>query len=171
MRKLYAKVGLGLVALVFVFALLSFLRENWGADAKPGPVETFLSRLILGTANPGGSEISNPFPPTEENLQEGRRLYEHHCAFCHGLEGTGQDPNGIQFYPPVPSLLEKAHEYSDGQLHAIISRGIRYTGMPSFAKALPPDQIWKTVLWARRLSQQPRKNAPAPDTQSAGENP
>ncbi|OFW25502.1 MAG: hypothetical protein A3H27_10645 [Acidobacteria bacterium RIFCSPLOWO2_02_FULL_59_13] len=152
MRKLYAKVGLVVIALVFVFTMISFLRENWGADAKPGPVETFLANLILGMAHPDGSEISNPIPADEANREEGRHLFEHRCAFCHGVEGAGLGENSMQFYPPVPSLVEEAREYSDGQLHAIISRGIRYTAMPSFAKEMPPDQIWKVILWVRHLS-------------------
>ncbi|MBI4463533.1 MAG: cytochrome c [Acidobacteria bacterium] len=167
-RKIYAKVGLVVIALVFVFAILSFLRENWGADAKPGPVETFLANLILGMAHPDRSDISNPIPADEANLEEGRLLYEHQCTFCHGLEGTGLGENGIQFYPPVPSLVEEAHEYSDGQLHAIVSRGIRYTAMPSFAKALQPDQIWKVILWVRHLS---RPSEQAQQSLSLGESP
>ena len=77
----------------------------------------------------------------------------------------------MQFYPPVPSLLEEAPEYSDGQLHAIVSRGIRYTAMPSFAKALPPDQVWKIILWVRRLSQPSGPDAAAPDTPGGDQNP
>ncbi|OFW09049.1 MAG: hypothetical protein A3H27_06820 [Acidobacteria bacterium RIFCSPLOWO2_02_FULL_59_13] len=171
MRKIYAKAGLVLIVIVFVFTVISFLRENWGADAKPGPVERLLAEWVLSRSHSAGSEARNPFPPTEENLREGRRLYEHQCAFCHGLEGRGQDPNGLQFYPPVPSLVEEAHHLSDGQIHAIISRGIRYTGMPSFAKANSADQIWKTVLWVRRLSRQPGHNPAASDHHSPGENP
>ena len=171
MRKIYAKAGLVLIVIVFVFTVISFLRENWGADAKPGPVERLLAGWVLSRSHSAGSEARNPFPPTEENLREGRLLYEHQCAFCHGLEGGGQDPNGLQFYPPAPSLVEEAHHLSDGQLHAIISRGIRYTGMPSFAKAFSPDQVWKTVLWVRRLSQQPEQETTAPGTPNTGENP
>jgi mono/diheme cytochrome c family protein len=42
-------------------------------------------------------------------------------------------------------------ELRDGQMHYIISRGIRYTAMPSFAKVLTPDQIWKVITWVRSL--------------------
>ena len=154
MKKTYTKVALVLVVLVFLFAVASFLRENWGADATPGAVETFLAKLLLGHAR-GGENVPNPLQPTQENLQEGRQLYEKQCAFCHALDGKGQSTNGIQFYPPVPSLIDHPSEMADGQIEATINKGIRYTAMPSFAKVLSQEERWKVVLWVRRLSQQP----------------
>lgn len=142
--------ALGLVAVAIVFALVSFLRENWGADQTPGAVESFLARWLLSSPRPAVDQ-PNPFPPTEENLQAGRQFYEKHCAFCHGLDGNGPGESGIQFYPPVPSLAEPEIELTDAQRHHIITRGIRYTAMPSFAKALTPEETWKIVTWVRRL--------------------
>jgi len=159
LKKPFSKLALAGVALVFVFAIVSFLRENWSASEAPGAVETFFAKWALSRARQSESSTQNPFPPTEENLQEGRQHYEKQCAFCHGLDGKGQDQTGIQFYPPVPSLIERENEMTDGQVHSIINKGIRYTAMPSFAKALPPNEIWKVVLWVRRLRQQPPPEA------------
>ena len=154
MKKTYAGLGLVLVALVLVFVLVSLLRENWAASQTPGVLERFLARWVLSSARQTGADVKNPLSPTEENLREGRELYEQQCAFCHGLDGRGQRPGGIQFYPPVPSLVEPGSELTDGQRHFIVSNGIRYTAMPSFAKVLAPEQIWKAVLWLRHLSDQ-----------------
>jgi mono/diheme cytochrome c family protein len=137
------------MAMAVGFALLSFWRENWAADQSPGPVERFLAGLLLsGSRNV--EEKANPVPPTEENLAEGGRLYEAQCAFCHGSDGTGPGQSGVQFYPPVPSLAPPQNQLTDAQMHFVIQRGIRYTAMPSFAKALRDDQIWKVVLWIRQ---------------------
>lgn len=144
--------ALALVAVVFVFAIVSFLRENWSAADTPGVVETFLAKWALSRARSAESNIRNPIEATPENLEAGRRLYEKECAFCHGLDGKGQRQTGIQFYPPVPSLAERTSEMSDGQIHSIVSQGIRYTAMPSFAKELSPEEIWKIVLWVRHIS-------------------
>ena len=153
MSKPYSKIALGLVALAIVFAIFSFLRENWSASDSPGALERLIAKLVLSGAHSGDAAIKNPVPPSEENLQEGRRLYEKQCAFCHGMEGKGQGPTGPQFYPPAPSLAEHVGEMSDGQLQAVISRGIRYTAMPSFSKELSTEEIWKVVWWVRRLPQ------------------
>ena len=163
MKKPYTKLALGLVAMVFLFAIISFLSENWSANESPGVVETFLAKWALSRARQSERGMPNPFQPNEENLQDGRQRYEKQCAFCHGLDGKGQQAQtGIQFYPPVPSLVDKENEMSDGQIHSIISKGIRYTAMPSFAKALREEEIWKVVLWVRRLPQQPPPQQPGP---------
>ena len=160
MSKPYTKIALGLMALAIVYAIFSFWRENWSASDTPGALERFIANLVLSGAHGGDAAIKNPVPPSEENLQEGRRLYEKQCVFCHGKEGKGQGPTGPQFYPPAPSLLEHVDDMSDGQMQAVISRGIRYTAMPSFYKELNPEEIWKVVWWVRRL---PQTN-PAGDT-------
>ena len=151
LKKTSTIVGLVLVGLVMVFAVVSFLRETWAADQAPGAVEQFFARWLLSGARQSQADLRNPFPPDGPHLQEGRELYEKHCAFCHGLDGKGPGENGIQFYPPVPSLVASEMELTDGQMHYIISRGIRYTAMPSFAKVLTPDQIWKVITWVRSL--------------------
>lgn len=155
MKKTLAIVVLVLVAFAMVFAVVSFLRENWGADETPGAVEQFLAGWLLGGARDSQADVPNPFPAEGPHLQEGRELYEKHCAFCHGLDGRGPGENGIQFYPPVPSLVGSEMELTDGQMHYIVSRGIRYTAMPSFAKVLTPDQSWKVITWVRNLSRSP----------------
>ncbi len=152
MKKTFSKIALALVALVFGFALVSFLRENWSAADTPGVVETFLARLALSRARSAESNLKNPLQPAPENLEAGRHHYEKECAFCHGLDGKGQGQTGIQFYPPVPSLVGRASEMSDGQIQSIVSKGIRYTAMPSFAKELSTEEIWKVVLWVRHLA-------------------
>lgn len=152
MNRKFRKTALILIAVVFVFALFSFLRENWSAAEKPGVLERFFARIALSGARSGGSDINNPLQPTPENLEEGRRLYEKQCAFCHGNDGSGQGQTGLQFYPPVPSLLKESSEMSDGQIQYVITQGIRYTAMPSFAKQLTPEEIWKITLWVRQLA-------------------
>jgi len=155
LKKVYAKAALGLIAVIFLFAVGSFLRENWAADEEPGAIEAFLARLIRGEPNLPEGNIRNPYQPTEANLQEGREHYEKQCAFCHGTDGRGQGDPGIQFYPPVPSLADLDAEMTDARMHFIILRGIRYTAMPSFAKVLTPEEAWKVVLWVRGLSGKP----------------
>jgi mono/diheme cytochrome c family protein len=163
LKKTYNKIALGLVALAILFAVVSFLRENWSANERPGVVETILARLFLSRSRSAGDILKNPIEPTTANLDEGRRLYEKQCAFCHGLDGKGQGATGLQFYPPVPALAGRAADgpadksiaWSDGQLQSILNNGIRYTAMPSFARELSPEETWKVVLWVRHLSERP----------------
>ena len=153
LKKKRAAIVLVLIAGAMLFAIGSFLRENWGANRSPGAIESFIARFIRGIGAQRGADQPNPFQPTLENLEEGRMLYEQQCVFCHGEDGVGQTPDGIQFYPPVPSLVDPSLELSDGQMHFIITNGIRYTAMPAFERVLTPEETWKTVLWLRRLAE------------------
>ena len=154
-KKTYAGIALALIAVVFVYAMGSFLMENWAANQPPGPIEGLLARWLRSLARQPQADAKNPFQPTPANLEEARQDYEKQCVFCHGTDGKGQTPDGIQFYPPVPSLVEKNAELADGQIHFIVTHGIRYTAMPAFEKVLTSEEIWKVVLWVRRLSQEP----------------
>jgi mono/diheme cytochrome c family protein len=166
LSKTTSKLALGLVGLIFLFAIFSFLRENWSANQKPGFIESMLAKWALGFFRHSDGDLPNPLPATPQNLEEGRRLYEKECALCHGLDGKGQGEKGLQFYPPAPELAGRNTELSDGQIQAIVSRGVRYTAMPSFAKELTQDEIWKVVLWVRRI---PAKAPAAPGSEPAGE--
>ncbi|MBI3934027.1 MAG: c-type cytochrome [Acidobacteria bacterium] len=151
-RKTIAGLALAMLCLVAVFAVFSFWRENWSAKETPGRLEQFFAEMLLRGSRGTVTELPNPVPASEANLLEGRDLYEKQCAFCHGQDGTASGHSGVQFYPPVPSLAPPQNQLTDSQMQSVMERGIRYTAMPSFAKALNEDQRWKVVLWVRQLS-------------------
>jgi mono/diheme cytochrome c family protein len=162
LKKTYNMLALGLIALVIVFAIGSFLSENWGVTGAPGVVERMIAKWVLSSSRKEDSGSKNPIAPTAQNLEEGRANYEKQCAFCHGLDGRGQGQTGVQFYPPVPAIAGPSVEVTDGQIQSAITNGIRYTGMPSFSKVLSPEEVWKVVLWVRHISQ----GAQPPQTQA-----
>lgn len=164
MKKPYSKLALGLIALVIVYAVVSFLGENWGVTGKPGVLERVIAKLALSSSRREDSGAKNPIEPTAQNLEDGRASYEKQCAFCHGLDGHGQGQTGVQFYPPVPAIAGPNAELTDGQIQSAMTNGIRYTGMPSFSKVLSAEEIWKVVLWVRHISQ----NAAPPSASQAG---
>jgi len=168
MKKAIAGVGLALMGTAILFALVSFWRENWGANQTPGAVERFLAGWLLSGSRGQSAEMPNPVAPTAANLTEGHDLYLKQCAFCHGEDGTGGGRSGVQFYPPVPSLIPPQNQLTDSQMHYVIEQGVRYTAMPSFDNALNEEQIWKVVLWVRRLPAPTTEGTPPP---SDGGNP
>ena len=157
MKKSVAGIGLVVIALVVFLAVFSFLRENWAADQSPGSLERFIAGWLLSGSRRAVNDTPNPLPATESNLTEGQTLYQKHCAFCHGEDGRGSSGSGPQFYPPVPSLVDPNQTLSDAGMQAVITQGVRYTGMPSFAKALAEEQRWKIVLWLQHLRTQAAK--------------
>lgn len=43
----------------------------------------------------------NPLRARNEVVDEGRKVYMHSCAFCHGVEGRGRTDIGRAMYPPA----------------------------------------------------------------------
>ena len=76
---------------------------------------------------------------------------------CHGLDGQATDvPFAAAMSPPVPSLASpEVQAYTDGQLHWIIRNGLLPSGMPAWRDLLNDEEMWRIVLWVRRLPAEP----------------
>lgn len=77
------------------------------------------------------------------DLQEGKRLYEQYCQFCHGAQGKGK---AFDVTPPPADLTAPAvQKKSDYELAKIIHGGERGTAMGAWQWALS-DQDKQNVL-------------------------
>ncbi len=132
--------------LAFIFGL---------AACGPGPETTFPppdQRLKLLAIPDEYKGMKNPLPATRTNQQAGQKLYQEHCALCHGERGNGDTPLGRALYPRASDLASVAPQaYSDGELFWIIAQGIRYSGMPSGHGEYSEEQMWQMVLYVRAL--------------------
>jgi mono/diheme cytochrome c family protein len=143
---------IGLVIEVLVILLLVMPQMQWNASARPSAAESWTARYVLGNwVRINASSEHNPIAPTPENLQDGEREYDEHCAVCHGFGGDGENQLGADFYPPVARLSEGLIGLSDGALYFIVSKGIRMTAMPGFGTRHSRDELWKMILWVRHL--------------------
>lgn len=157
MRNFAAGVVASIVAagLGAMFTLVVVLpRLNWGADQKPSWLEAALAGRTLNSwvARGAPAEV-NPLQATSDNLKDARNEYGEHCAVCHGLDGSGNNRLEAVFYPAVPKLTGDTQKLTDGQIYFIVSKGIGNTAMPSFERTHSVEDIWRTVLWVRHLTQ------------------
>jgi mono/diheme cytochrome c family protein len=135
-----------------VLLLLVMPRMQGNATAGPSAAEGWITRYVLGNwVRTNAPADRNPMAPTNENLRDGEHEYDEHCAVCHGLDGSGENRVGAEFYPPIARLNRGVRFLSDGQLYFIISQGIRMTGMPGFGPRHSPDELWKIILWVRHF--------------------
>ncbi len=114
-----------------------------------------LLTLVLAAASlqaqAGRDEPIPPRPPvTPEETTAGKRLFDGHCAGCHGPEGRGaQGPNLAR-----PSLR---HAQDAQSLFLVIDLGIEGTEMPRGGQ-LHDLEIWKIVAYVESLG----RTAPEP---------
>lgn len=84
------------------------------------------------------------------DLQEGKRLYEQYCRFCHGDQGKG---NAYDVTPPPADLTSPAvQQKSDVELTQTIHEGERGTAMGSWKWALSEKDKQNVLLYIRRLA-------------------
>lgn len=129
------------------------------ADAKPGPIETFVARTSLrATLANEAPKGPNPVPLTDENLAAGIRLYQAHCVICHGTAAGTESASPVAKgeYPAPPQLAsEGVEDDPQGWTFWKIKHGIRWTGMPSWRKSLEDREIWTLALFLKHMDKLP----------------
>jgi mono/diheme cytochrome c family protein len=152
---------LGIIVTVVVLALgglafLSFGLMSTNADVPPPSMERRIAMSAVDASmDRHAPKVSNPVPPTDDNLIQGMKIYTINCALCHGTLDQKSSPLGRYFYPPVPQLI--LHPPDDPEWHTFytVSTGIRYTGMPAWNKVLTTDDMWKVTAFLSRIEKLP----------------
>ena len=92
------------------------------------------------------AERSNPLEHSATAAAAGAKLFDRHCAACHGKSGEGT--------PGAPSIKRADLSHvSAGALFWVLKNGSLNHGMPSFAH-LPAAQRWQIVTFIQRLNAQ-----------------
>ncbi|QPJ62328.1 MAG: c-type cytochrome [Candidatus Nitronauta litoralis] len=104
------------------------------------------------------AKMSNPIPPTTENIKTGKRLFHKDvkpfpCEICHGFKGDGF---GVIFqrmkpYPRDFTCYQTMNDVPDGQLFWIIKNGSHGTRMKAFEK-LEDLQVWQIIHYLRKFA-------------------
>ena len=85
----------------------------------------------------------NPFENDAEAAGAGKKLFEQHCAECHGETGDGTDRG--------PALrIAAVQQAAPGEIFWILTNGVVRRGMPSWSK-LPEPQRWQIVAFLRGI--------------------
>ncbi len=136
------------------FAMLGFAPT--AANVEPGHTER---RLAMGAVDASmerhAPRIPNPLTPTDQNLEDGMKLYTMNCALCHG--GLDRKPSTFasSFYPPPPNLISDPPDDPEWHIFYTIRTGIRYTGMPAWDKTLAEQDMWKVTMLLSHLDKLP----------------
>jgi mono/diheme cytochrome c family protein len=97
-----------------------------------------------------GTLLSNPLPLTQATAERGRKVFNDHCAICHGLVGDGV-PLLSRAYGGKPGnfLSNDIRARPDGHLFGVLMLG--KNAMPSYAPDLDESDRWAVVHYLRIL--------------------
>ncbi len=136
------------------FALLGFMPTN--ADSTPPRLEERVASAALDASmERHAPRLSNPVPATDTNLIDGMKIYTMNCALCHGTLDNKPSLLEKSFYPPPPQLILEPLDDPEWHIYYAVRTGVRYTGMPSWSKALTDQDIWKVTAFLSRIQKLP----------------
>jgi mono/diheme cytochrome c family protein len=157
MKKFLLGVIITLLILIFGglgFAMLGYFPTT--ANVEPPHLER---RIAMGAVDASmdrhAPRVTNPLTPTDQNLEDGMKLYTMNCALCHG--GLDHKPSPLEhsFYPPPPNLIADPPDDPEWHLFYTIRTGVRYTGMPAWDKTLTEQDMWKITMLLSHLDKLP----------------
>ena len=118
----------------------------------PGPGQNVTSQSATSARNPVAS--------TPESIAAGKRAYDANCAACHGNLAQGAVKAGMTIsiieeqrgkQPPDLTDDQWDHGSSDGEIFAVIKRGVPPTMMAGFDGRISDEDIWNIVNYLRTL--------------------
>lgn len=153
----------GIIATLIVIVIAGLAAANLGlfptsADATPPAFERRIAMNALDASmDRHAPRVSNPLPPTDDNLIDGMKIYTMNCSLCHGTLDNRPSALEKAFYPPAPQLILDPLDDPEWHIFYAIRTGVRYTGMPAWGKALSQDDIWKVTAFLSRIQKLPPK--------------
>ena len=86
----------------------------------------------------------NPYAGQVDAVAAGQRLFEDHCAKCHGEKAQGLGKR--------PSLRsERVQQATDGEIFWLLKNGNLPKGMPTWA-SLPEPMRWQIITFIKSLA-------------------
>ena len=101
--------------------------------------------------NPEAQKLQNPEPKNAESIDAGKKLFQRHCASCHGPGGKGD--GGLALSGGTPSdLTDEMWDYgsTDGEIFVVIRDGVS-SDMLGYKEKLSEKQLWQVVNFIRSI--------------------
>ena len=152
---------LGIIVTLSILALFGLAEATLGlvptnADATPPQLERRVAMSALDASmERHAPRVSNPIPPTDENLIDGMKVYTMNCSMCHGTLDNRPSPLEKSFYPPAPQLILDPSADPEWHIYYAVRSGVRYTGMPAWNKTLSEQDTWKVTAFLAHIQTLP----------------
>jgi cytochrome c oxidase cbb3-type subunit I/II len=109
-------------------------------------------------------------PRTEAQEARGREVYERRCVGCHGAKGDGNGPVATFLNPRPRDFRLGAFKFrttpsgslpTDGDLFRTLTRGVRYTAMPTWHELHEKDRL-AVISYVKTFSSRWKDEKPDP---------
>lgn len=91
----------------------------------------------------------NPLAGQLDAVTAGKRVFEDHCAKCHGGDALGRGKR--------PSLRsERVQQATDGEIFWLLKNGNLPKGMPTWA-TIPEPMRWQVITYVKSLGKDVKK--------------
>jgi mono/diheme cytochrome c family protein len=132
------------------FAILLPLATGWSQTSSPANASIY---AVLAKAPKKAVSRHNPFENDRDAIPAGAKLFDMHCAECHGEMAEGGKK--------APSLLShEVQQATPGTLFWVLTNGVVRSGMPVWSK-LPEPQRWQLVSYIKSLRPPPETASPS----------
>jgi len=117
----------------------------------------FTTSLAVQGASPKKESPPAPSSPSKSDRSQGKRLFNHYCAVCHGVSAKGNGVNADNLDPhPADLTSEEVQGLTDEEIYQVIDKGGAAVelsvAMPPWGKTLSGDQIRDIVAYIRTFS-------------------
>lgn len=114
---------------------------------------SFLLVLVASAAYGQSPPIPQPSPGLMPNAAQGKRLFERHCAACHGQDLKGSDKG-----PPLLHPVYEPSHHGDASFQAAARYGTRahhwkFGDMPP-VPGITPDEVAHVTAYVRHSQRQ-----------------
>lgn len=147
-----------LSALIFILSCTS--QEKGNSIQSLNPVVQDSSSVEQQETTAAEKETTAVAVPQLTYAQkQGKLLYDHYCAICHGKQGQGDGFNAYNLNPRPRDFTDKDYmaNLSQDWLVEVVSQGGRGVKrsvlMPSYEKTLSSKQIRAIVAYVKHFSQ------------------
>jgi len=145
-----------LLIILAVFAYLELGFADVRGDVRVSRFESaFLSSAVHASVRRHAPRLPNPFPPTDENLIAGGKMYLAECSGCHGELEPGKGGSASALVPSPPQFSSVGTDYTEAQVFWIAKHGIRRTGMFANGQWDSDERLWQMAAFLERIRSLP----------------
>ena len=142
-----------LLLLVLIAAAIAFggLYPVGASTRHSAPVGWLLTESREHSVKRSAADLTAP-QFSAADIREGAGHFKGMCQECHGGPGAEPEEFAAGMNPRPPDLSKAADDLSASEVFWIEKNGLKMTGMPSFAKTDPDEDLWKVAAFVKAMS-------------------